>query len=289
MKKLLTASILTIVLQTSAYAQSSSAVTAPAAAANETGGPAAATSTATAPKKSLINIKYVGVYEGPNFTSDGNNMHGEDTSVSNRPTLQANLADNINAGLQTRINTAFTKDGVKAANETWRLYGTFKNVASYGILSLDLIPRIMLPTSKSNHNKTMTLSPELITAININPKDSRFSFDYSPQMLGYIYSDNNVATAANAKSFILLHNIEGTYQLGASSQLTFGWYPEYNVGKTTKFTNDSNEVDVGVNFDVAKGWAINPYIGIEPVGLGKDGASALKSMEAALVVSGTFL
>ena len=291
MKQLfITLFVATIVLQQSAFAQSSATVIAPAApTAAAMADTAAASSTAEAPKTQAINIKYLGVYEGPNLTADGTNMHGEDTAISNRPTLQYNFNNNINAGLQTRIGTTFTKDGVVAANETWRLYGNFKSVVASpnGVFSLDLVPRVMLPTSIGNHNTTMLPSPELLVAFNINPKNSRFSFDYTPQMLGYIYSDNSVAQSNNASSFIIVHNIEGTYQLGAKSQLTFGWYPEYKTTTNTSFANKTNEVDVGVNFDIAKGWALNPYIGIEPNGM--DSTNVTKQMEAALIVTGTFL
>jgi hypothetical protein len=292
MKQLFFSSIvLMIALQQTASAQSNTTVIAPAAPTAASANSAAASSTAEAPKTQAINIKYVGVYEGQAFSSaedrHGKNMHGEDQSISNRPTIQYNFNSDMSAGLQTRINTAFKKEGIVASNETWRLYGTFKNVASYGIVSLDLIPRLQLPTSMKNHDKTMMVSPELLAAFNINPKNSRFSFDYTPQMLGYLYSDETVAKAHSAASFIILHNIEGTFQMSAKTQLTFGWYPEYVVSKVLPLTQDSNEVDVGVNFDIAKGWSLNPYIGVEPVGM--DSNNIGKSMEAALVVNGTFL
>ena len=289
MKQLFTVLFLSsLALQQSALAQSSAAMIAPAAPTAAAATPGAATSTATAaPTGPALKILYLGVYEGPNLTADGTNMHGDDTYVSNRPTLQYNFNSNTNAGLQTRIATTFTKTGVLADNQTWRLYGTFKNVAAAGIFSLDLIPRVQLPTSKANHNTTMMPSPELLAAFNINPKNSRFSFDYTPQMLGYVYSDSSAAAANNAASFIILHNIEGTYQLTSSSQLTFGWYPLYEVKKNNAFTNGTNEVDVGVNFDIAKGWSLNPYLGVEPNGM--NSANITKQMEAALIVSGTFL
>jgi len=288
--------VATIVLQQSAFAQSNATVITPAApTAAATTDSAAATSTAESPKVQPINVKYLGLYEGPalNTAEAGKNMHNADEFISNRPKVQYNFNANTSAGLETRIRTTFAQQGVQADNETWRLYGSFKNVASYGIMSLDLVPRVMLPTSKSNHNTTMLPSPEMIATLNINPKNSRFSLDYSNQMLGYMYSNNTVAKSAafnggaGANSFIMLHSFEGTFQTSAKTQLTFGWYPEYVVTKNLPMTQDSNEVDLGVNFDIAKGWSLNPYLGIEPVGM--DSSNPTKSMEAALIVTGTFL
>jgi len=290
--------VATIVLQQAAFAQSSATVITPAAPTAATADTAAAaTSTAEAPKVQPINIKYLGVYEGPNFTANGTNMHGDDTAISNRPKIQYNFTNDVNTGLEARVGTTFTKDGVVAANQTWRLYGTFKNVATYGILSLDLIPRVMLPTSTKNQDSTMLPSPELIATLNINPKNSRFSLDYTAQMLGYLYNNQSTARAVGfnkvtgitpgAASFIYLHAFEGSFQLGSKTQLTFGWFPEYVITKNLPMAQDSNEVDLGVNFDIAKGWSLNPYIGVEPVGM--DPSNPAKSMEAAMVVTGTFL
>ena len=291
MKQLFSLSIvLAFAFQSSAFAESSTTTATAAADAPNAATAALSSSTATAPKQSTINIKYVGVFEGPGLSGDaGKDMHNKDEHISNRPTLQYNFNRDISAGLQTRIATTFKQEGIVASNETWRLYGTFKNVASYGVMSLDILPRVMLPTSKGNHNNSMMPSPELLAAFNINPKDSRFSFDYTPQLLGFVYSDNKVAAKNDATTLVFLHNIEGSYQLSSKTQLTFGWYPEYVVTKSLPYTNDSNEVDVGVSVDVAKGWSINPYLGMELNGMGANGASIGKNMEAALIVSGTFL
>ncbi len=285
MKQAIFSSIVLSFLSTSAFAQSSTSAMAPAANAPA----AASTVSSDAPaKKSPISVRYVGIYSGPNFNADGHTMGGVgDTFVSNRPSIQTSITDNFTAGVQARLRTTFTKEGVVAGNESWRLYGNINNVASYGIASLSLIPRIMLPTSNANHNNKMTASPELLMAFSISPSDSRFSFSYTPQMQMPLYTDESLAKSRDLMSFLLLHNIEGTYQLGASTQLTFGFYPEYVVTKNLPFTNDSNEIDVGVNFDIAKGWSINPYIGFEAFGANSDNLG--KSMQAALSLSGTFL
>jgi hypothetical protein len=287
MKQILISSVvLSIVLQSSAFAQSSTAIV-PAAPVSAPS--AAATSTADAPAaSSIIHASYTGIFAGPGLDSEaGTTKDGDDLFVSNRLAFKADLAKGIDAGLQIRLQTAFRTNGIEANNEISRFFANFKNVFQYDILSVNLTPRLLLPTSNRAHNNKMTLSPELLIAMNVNPKDSRFSFSYTPQMQQIIYSNNAVATANNGMSFYLLHNLDVTYTLGSTTQITFGYYPEYMSTKQAAFTNSSNEIDLGLNWDFAKGWSINPYIATEMNGL--DSNAIGKNMQANLTLSGTFL
>lgn len=291
---LISSFVLSFVLQSSAIAAVSSTAVVPAGAADAANAAkaapaAAATSTADAPAaSSMIHASYTGIFDGPGLDSEaGTTKDGDDLFVSNRLAIKADLAKNIDAGLQVRIKTDFRKDGVNASNEISRFFANFKKVFEYNILSVNLTPRLLLPTSDRAHNNKMTLSPELLIAMNVNPSDSRFSFSYTPQMQQLLYSDNAIATANRGMSFYLLHNLEANYTLGSTTQITFGYYPEYMSTKTAAFTNTSNEIDLGLNWDFAKGWSINPYVATELNGL--DTAAIGKSMQANLVLSGSFL
>jgi len=280
--------ILSIVLQTSAFAASSTTTAIPASDAKNAATAAATSIAEVAPFKSVIHASYTGSFVGPGLNAEaGKTKDGDDIFVSNRIAVKDDITINIDAGLQARIATAFAKDGLKANNEVWRFFADFKNVATYDILSVNLTARLLLPTSKKAHNNSMTLSPELLASFNINPKNSRFSFAYTPQAQQIIYTNSAVATANNAMSFYLVHNLEATYNLGSTTQITFGYYPEYMSKKQAAFTNSSNEIDLGINWDFAKGWSVNPFIATELNGL--NSASMGKNMQANLVLSGSFL
>lgn len=300
MKHLSILSALFFVLQTSAFAQSNTTVIVPApakaAAAPSTG---AATSTAdAAPAQQTVAVTYDAIMYGPgldngekkaeNKMTGAKQMDGEsDMHISHRPKLKYNISSNIDAGIQARIGTDFTGTGLTAANENWRLFANFKNVFQRDIVSVTFTPRVVLPFSDRAHNSKMLPSPELLIPVSITPKNSRFNFSYTPQMIQNLYSDATAATAQRAVGFHFIHNIEGTYTLGSATQLTFGLYPEYRTTKVAAFTNTSNELDLGVNWDFTKGWSVNPYIGTELNGL--DSSAISKNMQANLTLTGTFL
>ena len=104
-----------------------------------------------------------------------------------------------------------------------------------------------------------------------------------------MYSNEATAILNNGTDFQIANSFEGTYTLTSKSQITFGYYPDFKTTKTAAMANDSNEVDLGVSFDVAKGWALNPYVSSEFLGMGANGASPTKNMAINLLVSGAFL
>ena len=116
---------------------------------------------------------------------------------------------------------------------------------------------------------------------------SFFSFSYTPLMQGFLYSNNGIATVNNAPVFSIVEYVGANYQLSPKAALTFLWEPEYDLMKKNALTETSNEMDLGVNFEVAKGWALNPYIGIQPNGMNTSSLGTMgKGMEAAMIVSG---
>jgi hypothetical protein len=125
------------------------------------------------------------------------------------------------------------------------------------------------------------------TTLAFSPADSRFSFSYAPQFQKYFYENASASIAASGVNYYLCHNFDASYQLGSTTQITLGYYTEYLSRNAIAFTNSSNEVDLGLNWDFAKGWSANPYIGAQLNGM--DLSDAGKKMEIALVVSGTIL
>lgn len=283
--------VLTFVLSNSALAQSTTSVVAPAAAAAkaDAGPVATSSSTAEAPKAvQAINLKYTGIYEGPAFDQNaaGTTMSGDPQYISHRPALQYNVSQQANAGFQARFSTIFdANQGLIATSENHRFFANLKNVASYGILNLNLTAKGILPTSAGAHNRKMVMGAEFTPTLGISPSDSRFSFTYAPQMQKYFYSADSISRSG--VNFYIMHNLEGAYQLGSTTQITAGLYPEYLSTQSATFTNSSNELDLGVNWDFAKGWSANPYIGAQLNGF--ELSNAGKKMEIALVVSGTIL
>lgn len=253
---------------------------------------AAATSVATAPAaKSKVGVSYLGIMNGPGLSNEfeGKTKDGEDLYLNNRPSIKYTFDENTDAGLQARFNLKFQNDGMDVVNDSWRVFANFKNVYKDDVLSLNITPRIFLPTKLSSHNATMLPSPEIIPVLNISPKNSRFSLSVYPQVIQWLYSDNAVAASKAANSLYVIGNFEGTYQLAAPTAITFGFYPEYISGKTRAMRNTSNELDLGVSYDFAKGWSVNPYIATEFIGMGADNASISKNMAFNVILSGAIL
>jgi len=264
----------------------------PTSASNNAPTVAPSSSTLEAPKVQPIGITYFGLYEGPSFSSSqgGKDMSNSDEYISNRPKLTYNFNNSTSIAIEPRIKTTFSANGFDAFNENWRLAGTFKKVFAYGIVSLDVVPRVMLPTSISAHNASMLPSPELVGIFNISPTNSRFSFTYIPVFQQFLFSNSAQEMSAGALTFSFVQFVLGTYQLTSKTALTFGWFPEYDVTKQNAWTETSNEMDFGVSFEVAKGWSLNPYIGTQPNGMNTSSVATMgKSMEAAMMVSGKFL
>lgn len=274
-------------LNLAAFAQSSSAtVAAPAAAAP------ASTSVAEAPAaKSKIAINYLGIMYGQALTneSEGRTYLGDDMYLNNRPSIKYNVTDNLDFGLQARFNVKFQKDGMDVVNDPWRLFSNIKNIYKDDVLQFNVLARAFLPTRIKDHNRGLLPSPELMPMLNISPKNSRFSLSVYPQLLKFLYKDDAVARSANAPSFIALGNFEGTYQLTGNTAITFGFYPEYVMSKQVALNNDSNELDLGYNWDFAKGWSLNPFVAMEFVGMGADNAAVSKNMALNVVLSGAIL
>ncbi len=247
---------------------------------NNLGNTSVAESTGFSP---TIHAGYTGIISGPILDAEKNSS--SNISVSNRLTARADFTENLNAGIQARVSTAFLPTGVTAANENWRVFADIRKIYADDVIDFNLTPRIMLPTSNAAHNQTLVAGPEVIATLNIIPRNSRFSFDYKAQTQKNFYTDK--LASSKSVDFYLLHNLEAAYTLNSAVEINMGLYPEYMSTKNASFTNTSNELDLGLSWSFAKGWALNPYLATELNGL--DSSNLGKSMQANLILSGSFL
>lgn len=278
-----------ITLTTSAHAQSVGNVAMPGSSASAA---APQTSTATTSATSsasgvLSNVSagYLGIFNGPeaDFYAP-KRLDNKDMYVSNRLAVRYNFSDSINAGYQARVATIFQPGKLEATNETHRLFANFRGLAKTQMGALTLTPRVMLPTSNAAHDQKMLPSPELIANYEFAPAGSRFNFALGNTASKKLYQNNE---DQKMQSFYSIANIEASYQMSPISQMTFGLYPEYEITRSTAMNNTSNEVDMGVSIDVAKGWSVNPYVATELKGLHEGNLG--KQTAFNLTLSGTLL
>ncbi|MBS1959933.1 MAG: hypothetical protein JST80_10705 [Bdellovibrionales bacterium] len=262
-----------------AFAQTSSATVAAPAASSVAEAPAA---------KPLVNVNYLGIMYGPAIKNDdGRIYNGAIPYLDNRPSIKANLSDNVDVGLQARFNVVFQSDGMDAANASWRLFNNVKNIYKDDVLQFNMLTRAVLPTSRKNHNQAMLPSPELLPTLNITPKNSRFNLAIYPQYIHYFYND--AAASSKALSNLLCGNFEGTYQLTGNTAITFGYYPEIVSQRDRAAYFDMSELDLGFSWDFVKGWTVNPFLATEFLDMGKNNASMTKNMALNVVLTGALL
>ena len=240
-------------------------------------------------------IKYLGVVRGPGLEFSGAQQSAVNDSAQlnyeQRVKVLGTFGSNFEAGVEARVNTNFGKGNtLNATAGNWRLLANFKNVYKDDVFALNLIPRIYLPTSKSAHNAGTAVSPDLIANFSISPKDSKFSFDSGVEYLQFFHNDNeNPATAKKALTAELDPWLEADYQLTPKTQLMIAYWPslQAHARQGAPLANTSNEIDIGANYELAKGWTLTPFVSSEPNGL--DTASPLKNMQLMVLVSGTVL
>lgn len=245
---------------------------------------------AAQPSKPLpIGISYLGVFNGPGFSSEmeGKTKDGDDLYMHNRPTFKYKASENILLGLQPRFNIRFMSTGMDAVLENWRLQAEFKNLIKTDVFALGITPRVSLPTSLKAHNQSMIPSPELLGKLDFAPKNSRFQFDAWYIVGNYLFSDRD--QSLNAVTLDSTLATEASYQLTSDLGLTFGYYMEHASKRQSAITSASNEIDLGLNWDFAKGWSVNPVVAAECNGLGAEGSSLAKNMGVYVWVSGTVL
>lgn len=215
---------------------------------------------------SAMRIGYEGILSGPRIDfADGKQKAGDsdtDPQISNRFKLKYVINDNMDAGLQARILTTLKNSGVTGETENFRLFSNIKNLLQSDVGSLTLTPRIVLPTSVSAHNGGRLPSPEIIAQYSVEPKNSRFAFNFGAQFINYYYSSDAVRSTKQVK-LDSVGIFEGTYQMSPKTKITAAYYPEMVKFADRAYTTVSNEVDLGVAIDLSKTWTLNPYFATE--------------------------
>lgn len=272
----------------SALAQNNTSATATTANTNTSTAVAADVSSSTEAAAPKLKVGYTAVMAGPGLNmSKAKAADGSDFFISHRPKIGVAINKNLDMGLQFRIRTTNTTvPNMGVTNENYRLYSTLKKVATYNSASLTLIPRIVLPTSNGSHNTHMAPSPELIASFDIEPKDSIFTFSIAPQIIGLLYHSNKALAGSTLVDFIL--NLESTMALNDQTKMTFGLYPEYKNFRGQGFAHAGNEFDLGVSYDFAKGWSVNPYLGSDVKAL-TAGGNVAANTSINLTLSGSIL
>jgi hypothetical protein len=263
-----------------AYAQSSSSTINTSTSSDQT------TSVMHAPK---LKIAYNGILRGPglnssNFAQSDNSA----TSLENRFKFNVETSDKLSFGLEARIATAKSQDEFTVNNNDYRLSASIKHLYQKGILDFSLIPRIKLPTSKKSFATNKVLfGTELIANLDITPQSSRFSYN-TGLLTGQNFYRSNGPSSAWATNFNPW--FEADYQINDRISAFASIWPEVLINRASVNNNDSNEVDIGANIEIIKGWTASPYLSIEPVGLDTSSAGTVaKGMQLNLNVVGTIL
>jgi hypothetical protein len=246
-----------------------------------------------ASQKPKFKIGYLGILRGPGLNS--NNFSQADSNGSSAEELENRFRfllgpnENIDFGMEARLTAAASQEGMTVANGDYRLLANLKHLVKKGPVDLTLTPRLRLPTSSVSRERNLLLGAELITNIDLSVKNSNFSFNTGTTLQQNFFksADSN----GNATS-VIQPWFEVDYQfrdgLGAFASV----YPELvsQTGPTGSLLNDSNEIDLGANWEFFKGWTATPYISVEPVGMDASSvSSAARNMQFNLYLSGTFL
>ena len=259
---------------------------------------AANANVASMDKKSMFGISYLGALMGPNMDFHAARTKGDTPDspeymyLDNRPSFKVNITENVDAGLQVRfVNKFRDTNDVITYNTDYRLFSNIKKLLPTDLGSLTLTPRLVLPTGTAvggSHDKKRTVSPELIDRYSIEPKNSRFSFNVGVQMIKYLYTSAAV-TNQDQIQFYSLGIFETAFVVTPKTQITVGYYPEFCKNSDVANHTTSNETDIGVAVEVAKGWTLNPVVVTELNSMSANNNNVLKSSALALNVIGTFL
>jgi hypothetical protein len=239
--------------------------------------------TAQKPAPTKLVIKYLGIFNGPGTTFSsahqadvyGTGSSATSMGLQSRPKLLLQTSENFDFGVETRFLTSFGSQynkgsDVQFTNGSYRLQADIKNVIKTDTVAVSLIPRIALPTSNAQHQEHMRAAPEMIVNVDYAPKNTRFSFNSGVLYQYGIYGTDTTGAGYTAPSTSVLQPwAETDYQLSPKVQAFVAYWPEYSskARQGAPLAVDSNEVDLGTYFQVAKGWQIAPYISMEPIGM----------------------
>ncbi len=292
--------VLLLALSNNALAQTSSTTVVSTPATTSTTSSTTATSTNSSvanagaivadPSKPQLRIKYLGIFKGPGLNSESlTQASGDPGELEHRFKFLVQTSEKLDFGIETRIRTILGNGSLSVLNGDYRAVANFKHVFKNDLLDFSLSPRIKLPTSSSAIKKELLFAPELLANLDISPKNTRFSFNTGMLYQHSLYK----ASAANTVTTSVVNPwFETDYQINEKVSAMVSIWPDFAAqGKSgAAAVNDSNEIDVGANWEFIKGWTASPYISLEPVGLDtSSAASAAKNMQFNMYVSGAFL
>ncbi|MBU6154640.1 MAG: hypothetical protein KGP28_10095 [Bdellovibrionales bacterium] len=270
-----------------AFAQSTTTI-------GNTGTSVAVDSTTADSNKPKFKIGYLGILRGPGLNSknfsqaDSNSSSAEE--LENRFRFLLAPGESFDFGIEARITAAASQEeGMNVSNGDYRFLANFRHVVKTSSLDLTLTPRLKLPTSSAAQENRLLLGAEVIANLDIALTDSRFSFNTGTTLQQNFFDasgpSQNVTTVVQPW-------FEVDYQINDGLGAFASVYPELlsQAKMGAGFVNDSDEIDVGANWEFLKGWTATPYISVEPVGMDASSVgNAAKNMQFNLYVSGALL
>ncbi len=243
--------------------------------------------------ESRFKINYLGILRGPGLNSknfcqaDSNSSEAEE--LENRFRFLLAPSESIDFGMEARVTAAASREGMDVTNGDYRLLANFRHLVKTNTLDLTLTPRLKLPTSSISRERELLMGAELIANLDIALQDSRFSFNTGTTLQQNFFKASG--PSQNVTS-VVQPWFEVDYQIKDGLGAFASVYPELlsQAKMGAGLVNDSDEIDVGANWEFLKGWTATPYISIEPVGMDASTMSnAARNMQFNLYLSGALL
>jgi len=273
-----------------AFAQTSSTTISNSTISNTSVASPQVTVNSTKPK---FKIGYLGILRGPGLNStdfsqaDSNGASAEE--FENRFRFLFAPHGDFDLGLEARVTAAAAQTGMQFLNGDYRLVANLKHLYKSGPFDLTLTPRIKLPTSSISQDRKLIFGGELIANMDIALNNSSWSFN-----TGTTFQENffQASAAAGNVTTVIQPWFGVDYQFRDGIGAFVAMYPELisQAGTGIGLFNDSNEINVGANWEFLKGWTASPYISIETVGMDASTLSnSAKNMQFNLYLSGALL
>jgi hypothetical protein len=255
---------------------------------------AQATSSASGSSDVKLRVNYLGVVNGPGLNSENfyqNQFNSKGApAIDNRFRFLAELQSNLQIGLEARaiLAAAHLDDPMTLTAGDFRIMANVKNIYNDGVFNFMVIPRLRLPTSdKSREKNKLFTAAELIPVLNVSPKGSRFSFNTGFTFSEYFYKDSAPNTVATR---LINPWLSTEYQINPIMTGFVSVSPEWVVTKNAATAMDSDEVDIGMNIEVIKGWNVQPYIAADLFQMDTQNiGTAAQNMQFNLQISGNIL
>jgi hypothetical protein len=253
-------------------------------------GSASTATVQTSDGANALKIKYTGILKGPGLNSENfAQSTGDAGEVEHRLKFLVQKGEMFDFGAEARVRTILDHKQFSALNGNYRLLADFKHLVKNDLVDFTLTPRLALPTAIASRQRGLIAAPELIANVDISPKNTRFSFN-----TGILMAQSILKSTADVKNTtsVIAPWFETDYQINSRVSAMIAFYPELIAQSRSgvALNNDSNELDLGANIEIAKGWSASPYIGVEAFGMKTSSlGDAAKNMQFNVTVSGSFL